>query len=243
MPRVARKKSSTGYYHIMMRGVDRQKIFKEDCDYRFFEFLLKKYSSELNIALLAYCLMTNHFHILMKTDQPALFIKKISSAYVKYFNQRYERIGHLFQERFKSEPVEDDVYLLTVTRYILQNPQKAGIAKYNEYCWNNWSEFLHPTFCNTEIITDILRSRECLIEYMEQTGKDRCIGINESKYMDRDEVEAFIVNQYELNSIDELHDFSREKQARILKELKAEGFSSVQIIDATGISRGIIQKI
>ena len=74
--------------------------------------------------------MSNHIHLLLKEGQEPLSttMKKIGTSYVSYYNWQYNRRGHLFQDRYKSEPVEDDAYFLTVLRYIHQNPLKAGLS-------------------------------------------------------------------------------------------------------------------
>jgi REP element-mobilizing transposase RayT len=131
MPRAARDISENGIYHIMLRGSNRQTIFE---DYRDIERLIdtvKRYKSVSKYELYAYCFMNNHVHFLMKeTEEPvSISIKRISSSYVFWYNKKYERCGHLFQERFKSEVIDSDEYFLTVLRYIHQNPMKAGIAE------------------------------------------------------------------------------------------------------------------
>ena len=143
MPRIRRMKSRSGIYHVMARGTDKQLIFEDTRDYIFFRKLVFKYSKEQNISIIAYCLMSNHFHLLVKDEngELSLFMKKLQLTYVKYFNVKYERCGHLFQDRFRSECVENDRYLLTVFRYILNNPVKAGICSVEEYMWSSYSDY------------------------------------------------------------------------------------------------------
>ena len=93
--------------------------------------ILKECKAISECKLLAYCLMGNHFHLLIKIENESLeqVFKRICGRFVYWYNTKYQRVGHLFQDRFKSEPVENDAYLLTVIRYIHQNPVKAGISK------------------------------------------------------------------------------------------------------------------
>ena len=131
MPRQAREKSSSGIYHVMLRGINRQNIFEDDRDrQRFIETILY-YKTISNYELYGYCLMDNHIHLLIKEKDESISkaIKRICSSYVYWYNQKYERCGHLFQERYKSEVVETEGYFLTVIRYIHQNPIKAGLVK------------------------------------------------------------------------------------------------------------------
>ena len=143
MPRVARIKSSTGIYHIMIRGINQQNIFSYDDDYKRFLVILAKYHRQSNYEIYAYCLMGNHIHLLLKEGKESLAtsMKRIGTSYVYYYNWQYDRKGHLFQDRYKSEPVEDDAYFLTVLRYIHQNPLKAGLSDdISSYPWSSYSE-------------------------------------------------------------------------------------------------------
>ena len=95
MPRTARIKSVSGYYHIVARGIARQVLFEEDADYLFFLKILKKYKEEEKFKLLAFCLMENHFHLLVQIDSGMdRVMNKISTTYAKYYNTKYERIGY-----------------------------------------------------------------------------------------------------------------------------------------------------
>lgn len=126
-----------GIYHVMMRGVNHQIIFEHPKDYTRFQDLLNQMAhprDELNQPLppsstiYAYCLMPNHVHI--------------SAAYALFYNKKYERVGHLFQDRFKSEPVNDESYFFTLIRYIHQNPVAAGLsADVASYPWSSWKEY------------------------------------------------------------------------------------------------------
>ena len=131
MPRVAREKSQSKIYHIMLRGINRQSIFEDDGDYIKFLDVLCTYKKNIEYEIYAYCLMGNHVHLLMKegNEEISRTMKRIGASYVYWYNWQYGRKGHLFQDRYKSEAVEDDKYLLTVLRYIHQNPIKARLAK------------------------------------------------------------------------------------------------------------------
>ena len=112
----------------MIRGINQQNIFSVDEDYEKFIAILAKYHKKSEYEIYAYCLMGNHVHLLIKEGREALphAMKRIGTSYVSWYNWQYNRKGHLFQDRYKSEPVEDDVYFLTVLRYIHQNPQSQA---------------------------------------------------------------------------------------------------------------------
>jgi len=130
MPRQARKKSATGIYHIMLRGIDGRNIFLDDEDRsKFIEKLLSA-KQNANFKLYGYCLMDNHVHLLIEENEEiGTSVKRITVGYVQWHNNKYGRTGHLFQNRYNSEVVETESYLVTVLRYIHQNPVKANIVK------------------------------------------------------------------------------------------------------------------
>ncbi|GAE47324.1 transposase [Mesobacillus boroniphilus] len=133
MARKARVKSSSGIYHVMFRGVNRQDIFHDDDDRRRFLEILKKYKKKMGLQVYAWCLMSNHIHVLLKEGEESISatMKRVGVSYAVYYNWKYRTSGHVFQNRFNSEIVENDAYFLTVVRYIHQNPVKAG-------WWQRW---------------------------------------------------------------------------------------------------------
>ena len=145
MPRTPRLKSQSGIYHIMLRGINQQIIFEDDEDYIKFIDTLKSYKAISGYEVFAYCLMSNHVHILLKVGKEDLdvIMKRIAGSYVYWYNWKYYRKGHLFQDRFKSEPIDDNEYFFTVLRYIHRNPLKAGITeKIDEYKYCSYNEYI-----------------------------------------------------------------------------------------------------
>ena len=153
MPRQTRKESGTGIYHVMLRGINRQDIFEDAEDYmrmlRCMQQMLEQYDDQGNrlpplCTFYAYCLMSNHVHLLLRVNQEDIgsTIKHLAVMYAMYYNQKYSRSGHVFQDRFKSEPVNDMAYFVTLLRYIHQNPTKAGmVSKVGDYDWSSWKEY------------------------------------------------------------------------------------------------------
>ena len=131
MPREARRRSASGIYHIMLRGADGRNIFGDDRDRERFCTCLMKAKEASGFKLYAYCLMGNHVHLLVREGEEPIgtAMKRVGVAYVQYYNRRYQLHGHLFQDRFRSETVETDAYLLDVLRYICRNPVKAGLSR------------------------------------------------------------------------------------------------------------------
>ena len=130
MPRKPRIEIA-GYYHVINRGVEQRVIFKEKEDYEKFEELLCTYASSYGVRVHNYCLMSNHYHLLIEIENETLskFMRQINMNYAIYFNKKYKRSGHLWQGRFKSWYVTDEAYLYTLILYIEQNPVKAKMVK------------------------------------------------------------------------------------------------------------------
>ena len=159
-----------GYYHIYNRGVDKCPTFIDDQDYRVFLSYLKDYLSlpqpltleelaatrpHLNknyyqkITLLAFVLMPNHFHLLLKQKEPRCiegFMRSLLTRYVKYFNKRHGRVGHLFQDVYKGTLVEKDEYLWWLSRYLHRNPNNFGYpySSYSMYLGKINLDWVHP---------------------------------------------------------------------------------------------------
>ncbi len=114
--------------------------------------------------------MKNHVHLLMKTDSDKLstYMRKVGARYVYWYNWKYDRVGRLFQDRFRSEPVENDSYFLTVLRYIHRNPVKAGICEtVAEYKESSYNEYIHPRphqITDTDFVLSMLGKAQ-FIEY------------------------------------------------------------------------------
>ena len=145
MPRAARIDIPGLVYHITSRGVKRLPIFQDDADRQQFLRLLSRTRHEYPFQLHAYCLMTNHFHLLLQTVDHSLSktMQYFKTAYAKWFNRQMGHVGHAFQGRFHSIPVQEDAYFTTVARYIHLNPVKAGLVKRPEdYPWSNYGRLL-----------------------------------------------------------------------------------------------------
>ena len=125
-----------GYHHIINRGVNRADIFKSDDDYEMFLKILCKACRAYRVVVHDYCLMSNHFHLLVETElnNLSLFMKHINSNYAIYANKQQKRSGHFWQGRFYSRYISSEEYYYTLIRYIEQNPIDAKLVnKVGEY--------------------------------------------------------------------------------------------------------------
>ena len=146
MPRVARLKDENSIYHIMFRSISEIMLFKEDSDKLRYLSLIKKYQIKYQFKLYAYCLMDNHGHLMIDVNGGDIsrIMHSINFCYAMYFNRKYNRHGHVFQDRFKSKIVKDDNYLITLSAYIHNNPK--DIPKYSanleEYRFSSLGEYI-----------------------------------------------------------------------------------------------------
>jgi putative transposase len=141
MPRIARVCAINYPHHITQRGNNRETVFFDDEDRKFYLRILSKYSDEWDFEIWAYCLMTNHVHILAVPREEESLAKGIgitNLVYTQYFNRRYDRSGRLWQNRFFSTIIEREPYLWAVARYIERNPVRVDIVKKAEdYHWSS----------------------------------------------------------------------------------------------------------
>jgi REP element-mobilizing transposase RayT len=140
MSRPLRLEYAGAWWHITSRGVERRNVFADDCDRRAFLRTVAAVVRGFRWRLHAYVLMSNHFHMLVETVEPTLSrgMHKLGGTYAAFFNQRHDRVGHLFQGRFKAHLIDSETYLLRVAKYIVLNPVRAGIvARAEEWIWSS----------------------------------------------------------------------------------------------------------
>lgn len=252
MPRTGRQTSSTGIYHIILRGINRQIMFEDNEDKEKFIDTLEKYKEVSEYEVYAYCIMDNHVHILIKEGNEPLskIMKRIGVSYVYWYNYKYDRSGHLFQDRYKSEPVENDEYLLTVIRYIHQNPFKAGIVdSIGQYQWSSHQEYIKAAnIVDTHWVFGMFTDkRELAIQrykdFMNQIGSEECLEIKSLRKLNDKEGLEIIKQHLSIQSLEELKKLDKEKRDASLRELKAvEGLSIRQIARITGFTVNIVAK-
>lgn len=246
MPRKAREQSSTGIYHVMLRGINGQQIFEDDEDNETFLTLLGDCKQISRFKLYGYCLMGNHVHLLIKTTGEGLsqIFKRIGVRYVYWYNRKYQRSGHLFQDRFKSEPVEDEKYFQAVLRYIHQNPVRAGLVdSVKEYSWSSYNDYM-----KTEGITDTsfalkLMSADEFIRFSNAENND-CFLDEKSKTWRMNDADAkdIILKLFGVDNVSAFQSFSPNERNDNIKKLLSAGLSIRQISRLTGVSKRIVEK-
>lgn len=247
MPRLPRQKSESGIYHIMLRGINQQVIFEDDEDYAKFIETLETYKAVSGYKVFAYCLMSNHIHILLKVEKEDidLIMKRIAGSYVYWYNWKYYRKGHLFQDRFKSEPVENDTYFLTVLRYIHQNPIKASIVEsIGEYVYSSYNEYIEGESSLIDIdFVDSMLSKESFIEFNNEASNDICLDVDEQKFRLSDNDAREIIRKIsKCENTTEFQALDPKDRDKYISKFKSKGLSYRQISRLTGISFAIVRK-
>ena len=264
MPRQSRKNSGTGIYHVMLRGINRQDIFEDSDDYFKFIKLLNqsahpKDEKGLSLAptcqLYAYCLMPNHVHLLIRESQESIgsVIKRIAVSYASYFNRKYQRVGHLFQDRFRSEPVDDMKYFITLIRYIHQNPVAAGIvSNVEDYVWSSWVEYTEARPCLFPVCTTshvfVRMPKADLIELVKtplaKTAAFLDVDTSHTRTdMSDEEIKEYLKERHGVSAATEIATWSRGMQSDIIRDLRRQGAGLRQLVRLTGISYGILRKM
>ncbi len=246
MPRQARKQSENGIYHIILRGINRQQIFeeREDCE-RFLE-TLERYKAVCGFELYAYCLMGNHIHLLMKVGEEGLVMvfKRIAGSYVYWFNRKYGRVGHLFQDRFKSQPADDGSYL-TILRYILRNPVKAGYCKDAEaYKYSSYAGMFsdrNQTLIDREY-TFSLMAKDELKAFLSEDEDDNILDFEEKSFITDRDAKEIILKLSGCKDVAEFQTLDLPERDHYLNKLREAGLSIRQISRLTGVSKGIVEK-
>ena len=244
MTRQRREISNSKVYHVIVKGIDDQDIFYDDQDRRYFLKQILNLKKEINYDVYSYCLMTNHIHMVIKSEAEVLskIMQSLMIRYVYYFNSKYERSGPLVQNRFKSKCVENQKYFLEVCRYIHRNPEKAGMAKTQNYKWSSYQEYLgKEKIINKKVLlhyfnNDInefvkyttnltLEDIENLYDYAEYEIRNRLLD---------EEVSQIIMKEFKICDIKDVAIFFKnkskeelEKDLKVIKNIKGTNKSQV----------------
>ena len=185
MPRQARVREENSTYHIIQRGNERKSIFASDIDKSKFLDILQKMKEKYNFLIYGYCILDNHVHLIINDNGNDIskLMKSVNISYAFYYNHVYDRCGHLFQDRFRSKLIMKDSYLLQVSKYIHNNPVKAGIVKKAEdYGWSSFNIYTEKIE-NTDGLVDVNKVLSILstsrsqalrqyVKYVEDEEKD-----------------------------------------------------------------------
>jgi len=253
MPRISRQKSEAGIYHVMLRGIDRAQLFYDEEDHLFFLDRLNRYKNTCGFKLFAYALMGNHVHLLVKESDTGLSrdLMRLTISYAYWFNEKYDRSGHLFQNRFKSEAIANDGHLLSALRYILNNPVRVGLPIAH---WTSYEDYLatdktYTTLTDTDFILEMFspvpeRAKSLFLEFLalEPEHEQAFIEYDQSKKLSDADAFALIKEAVKVGHPHDIADMDKEARDRALLLLKEKGLSVRRLARLTGINRGVIQR-
>lgn len=229
MPRVSRKSLNSNYFHVIVQGIEKKYIFEK---YKFkekYKELLINNKNNFNISLLAYCIMDNHAHMLIyseKISELSAYMKSINTSFAVFYNKSNKRVGYVFRNRFKSEPIKSEAQLYRTLTYIHLNPIVAKMCRYPElYFFSSYNDFINKKKIIGEKELKLLKFDSSnykdifkFIHYMHVEGLEY-----EEQQM-KEEKEELIKKYIEENNIIDII-FQSDKVKEMISELKNKKIS------------------
>lgn len=247
MPRIARKNLNTNYFHIIVQGINKEYVFNKNEYIEKYKNLLMRNLTKYDVRVIAYCIMNNHAHILLYTEKieiMAAYMKSTNTSYAKYYNKKENRVGFVFRNRYESEPIYEQRYLLNCIAYIHNNPVKANIVDTPEkYKYSSYKDYINMqgiatqdtiklVFGNTKDYLDIYKEihknsvefkdyiknidYEEKYRYLKQMNTKDIILNKEN--LKKTIFELVIDQKIPINKVSELLEISRFKISRIIHE-------------------------
>lgn len=259
--RHSRTYSESGIYHAMARGNEKKDIFKDNEDRIKYLDILRDKKGNTNFYLYAYCIMSNHIHLIIKEEDESLsdIMKRINVSYASYLNKKYHRVGHVFQDRFKSEPIEDDRYLLTAIRYVHNNPVKAKLVEspenfawssYKDYIGNSNSKIVDTGFVLSLFSSDAHKSVKLFEDFSREFNRDKFIDIYENDektingYIEAEKYLSKLLETENLKLEDLKKKENRKKRDKIILDLRSNSNLSIrETARLLDIGRNIVANI
>lgn len=242
MPRLARECLETSFFHVMVQGINKEYIFKNE---RYIRKYLKIINEKLNddIEIIAYCIMNNHAHLLIKAEkieQLSKYMQKVNTNYAKYYNyMEGERVGYVFRDRFKTEPILDKRQLIQCVKYIHQNPVKANMVKNaSEYEFSTYNFYLEKSKEQNDVFTReeinyICNNIDCEEDFLDIDRKiESTMNIAISIFLKKENVKLF--------EIFEKRDILKKLVQFLNKESKIKYAEIMKILD---ITRGTMYRL
>lgn len=244
MARILKKNINTSFFHIMVQGINKEYIFNSNEDKKKYMKIMGEIKEEIDIVILSYCIMDNHTHMLFheeKINQLVKFMQRINLLYAKYYNKKYNRVGYVFRDRYKTQPIYTEKHLYTCVKYIHNNPIKANLCdKPENYDYSSYRKNIFYT--DTELEKNVRKiilakdnqeneSDEFTLLEMEQDKEEKC-----KELLDKMMIENSIA-QYNLRN-------DREWLRKIVKELKYNYDISFRTMEKVmGIGRETLRKM
>ena len=245
MPHAARKKSESGYYHVVPKGIGDQLIFLDDGDRRLYLKLLSEAARANKVGVIAYCLMSNHVHLILDNphDGLAATMKHVNERYAMHLSATTGRRGGIFVKPFWSEPIENDAYLLCAVRYTHANPEAAGICGAMAYDWSSAKDYLgRDGLADTSMVLDMLGGRNGFVEF-SQAANATCMPFPGSRLKGHLHDEEAVRLATAILGFDpgKLKTLGREERTAHVRLLASRGFPVRQLTRITGLGKHEIE--
>lgn len=225
MSRFPRNYIKTIFFHVITQGINKSYIFEKSEDIKYHIKTMYKLSAQHEIKIIAYCIMNNHVHMLIETDdikELSKYMQRLNTTYAKYYNKKYNRVGYVFRDRYKSEGIYSEEQLYNCIKYIYDNPVKAGICnRPEEYPYSNYKK-INKNLKENYIFIDIEDDKKTSEEVIEDYLTENDVKLEELKN-DKIRLKEIIVilkkkYNFSLREIAEKMMLGREKIRRIYKE-------------------------
>ena len=252
MARGKRLESSTGVYHVMLRGINRATVFKKSIDIYMFLTILAEVKALFGFKIYGYVFMGNHVHLLLKEPDRLLlskFMQTLLSKYVRWYNIAHERCGSLFQSRFKSKPVETTAYFQRVLRYIHRNPVKSKICRhvwqYKDSSYRSYIDADPGIIDRDEVFASYIAKEEFETyndsEELEYKEGDYLYMVDELPFRLTEQMARKIMKAVtKLEDLEMIGKMDQKDVIRVTRELRKRGLSYGQISRAIARSKGTV---
>lgn len=214
MNRKARSSYENGFFHVMVQGINKKYIFERSIDKEEYLSLLLRHKEKFKIMLLAYCIMDNHAHLLIYTDEineMSKYMRVVNSMFAKDYNRATGRVGYVFRDRFNSQYIDNKEYLLKCLRYIHMNPVKANmVASPEEYKYSTHSDYLKKNgIVNDKVIDKIFGDKNNYLEMFMNISSEEI----EVMDIDREQKNFMVaVNNYMMNNETDIESIKKDKK-------------------------------
>lgn len=253
MPRNSRKnqRAYSNVYHLILRSINQQEIFYDNADRTKFLRCLKVTKEKYHYDLYSYILMNNHIHLLIMDKESNLskIIQSLATSYAMYFNKKYNRIGHVFYNRFKSKYVESLPYFLNIVRYIHFNCEKANMCQFDKFYWSSYHEFFGiATLADTAKVFKMTEMSQREFQFFHEEYR-RIKGFEKDNF----ELEEISLNDelaiqkiketFKIDNLVDIQNFNTKKRDEIISKIaKIEGIKKNQIARILGVSERLIYR-
>ena len=239
--------AESGFYHVRLRGNGRQTLFESDADRLVFLDLIRSHLIGRGIEVIAWCLMGDHIHLVLRDEGEQLSngMHGLASAYARHFNRSSGHVGHVFQGRYGSSPIETDAYLLEAVRYVHNNPAKAGICAARDYPWSSYREYSGDGgygIASTRLVLDMIGDAEQFERFSDHYDDEHYRPRFSARMSDE---EAMEIARAELGGTDpsQLKSLPVERRDALLRTLRERGISPTQLERLSGIGRKTIARV